>query len=121
MDNDPASQVQRLADALRTAYSKITSYESQIQVLLGKIAPPQGPPVYAEIPDIISGRELEILTLLSDGATKREVADRLGLSEDTVKTHMQRLRDRWDARSTAQLVAIAKDAWLTPPRSARTQ
>jgi DNA-binding NarL/FixJ family response regulator len=60
---------------------------------------------------------LHVLLLLAQGYTRREIADELELSEDTIKTHLARMRSRWNAKTSAQLVAIGKDAWLIPPRT----
>lgn len=108
---DDTATIDRLAAALASAYSEITSYKQRIQYIQVRPVPP---------PASISPRELSVLMLLADGYTKREIAEELELSEDTVKTHMARLRSRWNARSSAQLVAIAKDAWLLPAKP-RTQ
>ena len=40
------------------------------------------------VPDALTPREIEVLTLVARGASNREVGERLFLSEATVKTHL---------------------------------
>ena len=54
----------------------------------------------------ITARELEMLRLISEGLTNREIARRLCLSEETVKVHVRHLFGRLQARSRAHAVAI---------------
>ena len=62
----------------------------------------------------ITARELEILGLIASGLSNREIADRLCLSENTVKTHSTRLFDKLGARRRTQAVQIGKDCRLIP-------
>ena len=60
----------------------------------------------------ITPRELEILELIAAGLSNREIASRLFVSENTVKTHSGRLYDKLSARRRTQAVQRAKDAGL---------
>jgi DNA-binding NarL/FixJ family response regulator len=51
-------------------------------------------------------RELDVLWLISEGLTNREIAERLFLSEETVKTHARSLLAALQARSRAHAVAV---------------
>lgn len=62
----------------------------------------------------ITPRELEILGLIAAGLSNREIADRLFVSENTVKTHSSRLFDKLGARRCTQAVQLAKQAQLIP-------
>lgn len=62
----------------------------------------------------ITKRELEILELIAAGLSNREIAERLFVSENTVKTHSSRLFDKLDAKRRTQAVQIAKHAGLIP-------
>lgn len=62
----------------------------------------------------ITARELEILGLIATGLSNREIADRLFVSENTVKTHSSRLFDKLGARRRTQAVQLAKTARLIP-------
>ena len=62
----------------------------------------------------ITPRELEILGLIAAGLSNREIAERLFVSENTVKTHAARLFGKLNARRRTQAVQIAKEAGLVP-------
>jgi DNA-binding CsgD family transcriptional regulator len=62
----------------------------------------------------ITPRELEILEELAAGFSNREIANRLFVSENTVKTHAARLFDKLSAQRRTQAVKRAKEAGLIP-------
>jgi ATP-dependent transcriptional regulator len=62
----------------------------------------------------ITPRELEILELIAAGLSTREIAEKVFVSENTVKTHSSRLFDKLGAKRRTQAVQIAKDAGLIP-------
>jgi ATP/maltotriose-dependent transcriptional regulator MalT len=62
----------------------------------------------------ITPRELEILEALAAGFSNREIAERLFVSENTVKTHTARVFDKLGARRRTQAVQRAKEAGLIP-------
>ena len=62
----------------------------------------------------ITARELEILGLIAAGLSNREIAARLFVSENTVKTHSSRLFDKLGAKRRTQAVRIGKTARLIP-------
>ena len=62
----------------------------------------------------ITKRELEILELIAQGMSNREIAEKLFVSENTVKTHSSRLFDKLSARRRTQAVQIAKEMGLLP-------
>ena len=62
----------------------------------------------------ITPRELEILGLIAAGLSNREIAAKLFVSENTVKTHSSRLFDKLGAARRTQAVQIAQEARLIP-------
>jgi DNA-binding CsgD family transcriptional regulator len=62
----------------------------------------------------ITPREMEILGLIATGLSNREIAGRLFVSENTVKTHSSRLFDKLGAKRRTQAVQIGKTARLIP-------
>jgi DNA-binding NarL/FixJ family response regulator len=55
---------------------------------------------------VLSARERQILQLLADGCSNREVSERLVLSVETVKTHVKHILAKLDAEHRTQAVAI---------------
>jgi two-component system, NarL family, response regulator LiaR len=62
----------------------------------------------------ITAREFEILQLIAGGMSNREIAEKLFVSENTVKTHSSRLFDKLSAKRRTQAVQIAKELRLIP-------
>ena len=62
----------------------------------------------------ITKRELEILGLIAEGLSNREIAEKLFVSENTVKTHSSRLFDKLSAKRRTQAVQRGKELGLIP-------
>jgi two-component system, NarL family, response regulator LiaR len=62
----------------------------------------------------ITPRELEILQLIADGLSTREMAERLFVSENTVKTHCSRLFGKLDVNRRTKAVQVGKALRLIP-------
>ena len=62
----------------------------------------------------VTRRELEILELIASGLSNREIAEKLFVSENTVKTHSSRLFDKLSAKRRTQAVQIGKELGLIP-------
>jgi len=62
----------------------------------------------------ITRRELEILALIAQGLSNREIAAKLFVSENTVKTHSSRVFDKLGARRRTQAVQFGKEFGLLP-------
>ena len=62
----------------------------------------------------ITPRELEVLQLIADGLSNKEIAARVFVSENTIKTHSCRVFDKLGARRRTQAVQIAKSFRLIP-------
>jgi len=57
----------------------------------------------------LSKRERETLALLADGLSNSEIAERLGISEKTVRNHLSHLFDKLGVWSRAQAIVFARD------------
>jgi PAS domain S-box-containing protein len=58
-------------------------------------------------PGALTPREREVVALIADGSTAREIADELQVAHDTVRSHARNAMTKLGARSRAHLVAIA--------------
>jgi DNA-binding NarL/FixJ family response regulator len=57
--------------------------------------------------DLLTGREREILSLLADGLSNADVAERLFISQETVKSHVRHILTKLEADTRTHAVAIA--------------
>ncbi len=64
--------------------------------------------------DIMSPREDEVLQLVAQGATNKEIADFLFISENTVKTHLRNIMDKLHLANRSQAAAYAVKRGLVP-------
>lgn len=62
----------------------------------------------------ITPRELEVLELIAQGLSNREIAERVRVSENTVKTHSSRVFLKLGARRRTQAVQLGKEFRLIP-------
>lgn len=60
-----------------------------------------------ETQNILSDRELEVLTCLADGQTTIQIANRLFISENTVKTHIRHILEKLEASNRTEAVSKA--------------
>jgi DNA-binding NarL/FixJ family response regulator len=73
-------------------------------------------PIEAEAPDDLTPREVEVLTLIAEGLTNTEIAERLVVSAATVKSHVNHIFAKIGARDRAQAVVYAYANGLTASR-----
>lgn len=62
----------------------------------------------------ITRRELEVLALIAQGMSNREIAGKLYVSENTIKTHSSRVFDKLGAKRRTQAVQFGKEFGLLP-------
>jgi DNA-binding NarL/FixJ family response regulator len=93
---DPVVHEQLIASATRRPAGTTQGPEAG-----GKAKPP------ATLPDELTPREAEVLSLIAQGRSNREIATELFVSEATVKTHINHVFSKIDARDRAQAVHYA--------------
>jgi len=72
---------------------------------LAGLLPP--PPITQELTEPLSGRELEVLDLMTEGLSNKLIAHRLNISEHTVKTHVASIFAKLGASSRTEAVSQA--------------
>ena len=60
------------------------------------------------LPDSITEREKEVCTLLAQGLTNRQIADKLYISEGTVKNYISSIYDKTGIHDRAKLIVAIK-------------
>lgn len=101
---DPGAVV----DAMMAAPRPEPHLCAEMERLLGQL------PIAEEAPEplALSSRERQIVGLLAEGMTTKDIADRLGVSEHTIRKHRENMMRKIAAKSTSQLVAYAVNRGL---------
>ena len=105
-----------LAQAVRMAHSGIFQLDPSVAgKLVGALSAIGNQPQQQTKPTQtfeLSPRELEVLKLLADGATNREIADLLFISVGTVKNHVSSILGQLDLRDRIQAAIFARENGL---------
>ena len=103
-----------LVTAIRAALEGATYVTPTLAAELQR-APPHGPGAAGAPAGVLTARQREILRLLSDGCSAKDIARRLNISHRTVEFHKYQIMDSLGLRNTAQLVSWAIKRGLVTP------
>jgi predicted ATPase/class 3 adenylate cyclase/DNA-binding NarL/FixJ family response regulator len=111
------------ADAISLALSTDAALNTDLALSTGRPDPDPAPAVTAlaaghapaDSPDDpLSARERQIMALLAGGASNAKIAETLFVTNNTVRTHLDRIRDKTGARNRAELTRYAIQAGIEP-------
>lgn len=98
---------EEIADAIRSAVSGETTLSPALAVSMLNEVRKLDAPEAAEEDRVVTKREEEVLQLIADGCSTPEVAERLYISQKTVKNHLASIYQKLDARDRTQAVLQA--------------
>jgi non-specific serine/threonine protein kinase len=91
------------------------SQDDAVALALSTAQPaPEPAPVVTLPADPLSARERQIMALLAGGASNAKIAETLYVTPNTVRTHLDRIRDKTGARNRAELTRYALQAGIEP-------
>jgi DNA-binding NarL/FixJ family response regulator len=98
---------EEISRALHQAAAGHMTLAAPLQARLLAAAAPPTSPARVELPDGLTAREADVLALIGAGFTNREIAERLVVSEATVKTHINHVFAKIGARDRAAAINYA--------------
>jgi DNA-binding NarL/FixJ family response regulator len=111
---------ERLFDAVRVvAAGEALLAPTVTRRLIGEFARLRPRPHRPTPLTVLTQRETEVLRLIAEGLSNLEIADRLVVSEETVKTHVSRVLGKLGLRDRTQAVIMAYESGLVVPRGGR--
>lgn len=109
---------ERLFDAVRVvAAGDALLAPAVTRRLIGEFARLRPPAQRPASLDALTPREIEVLRLIAEGLSNAEIAGRLIVSEETVKTHVSRVLTKLRLRDRTQAVVLAYESGLVVPRT----
>jgi DNA-binding NarL/FixJ family response regulator len=107
------ASAEEIEAAIRAVHAGRTHLDPAVQRRLVEVSVGGARPVVgAALPDDLTAREAEVLGLIAEGLSNREIAERLVVSGATVKTHVNRIFSKIGARDRAQAVRYAYEKGL---------
>ena len=109
------TRAEDLVDAVRTvAEGNALPAPARTRALIGAFASAQSEPRQRQFAETLTGRESEVLALIARGLSNAEIADTLGLSIETIRTHVKHVYMKTGARDRAHAVILAYETGLVP-------
>ncbi len=104
---------EELAQALRAVVASQTYLSPGINSIVVKDYMDRASITRSPDPPVLTGREREVLQLLAEGKTTKQIASQLGVSAKTIESHRQHIMSKLDLHSIAELTKYAIRTGLT--------
>jgi DNA-binding NarL/FixJ family response regulator len=109
----PAADYEELAlEAGADVYLEKSSGATQISAALRALLSPDSEIEADSTPEKLSKRQKQLLVMIDQGLSNKDIAEQLGISEHTVKVHLWRLFRRLNASSRTQATFLARSKGL---------
>ena len=107
------SPAEDLVEAVRTvAEGNALPAPARTRDLIAAFAPASSDPPHQQFAESLTSREAEVLALVARGLSNAEIAETLGLSIETIRTHVKHVYMKTGARDRAHAVIIAYETGL---------
>ncbi|MFO7623894.1 MAG: response regulator transcription factor [Anaerolineales bacterium] len=103
---------ERLADAIRATHTGLPTLSPEVKSILLELEPPET--LSPATLEPLTPRELQVLVCLAAGLTNAEIAQRLGISQYTIKGHVSNILGKLGVNSRTEAVAYALRNNLIP-------
>lgn len=97
------SRIEQLLEAIAAAQSGAIYLDAQVRHVVAQLKPPA--PTRGAC--LLSQREMDVLQLVVEGHSNPEIAERLFLSESTVKTHLRSIMNKFNVDDRVQVAVVA--------------
>ena len=98
--------MERIGERLRIEVTAVGKGRTQLHLWregVPAVVPPPGEASAEAVADGLTQREREVALLVADGLRSREVAERLGIASQTVKSHLKTIFDKLGVRNRVEL------------------
>jgi len=100
-----STTVKQLTEGIRTVMAGGASLDAKVAKFVLNTLKTKLP--HREIEQLLSEREIEILTQLAEGQVKKEIAERLGISITTVVTHVSHIYEKLNVKNAPAAISKA--------------
>ena len=103
----------RVANHEESIYTNLEGRPGVIKKVIGELREASGDEQIIDISSPLRRRETEVISYVAEGYSNKEIAIELGISEQTVKSHVSSIMTKLDAKGRTEAAVIAvKKGWI---------